>query len=295
MFAIIDPENARPEYPGMPPVGSFCWHELATSDYEAAFAFYSQLFGWDAISRMDMGPAGNYLIFGQNGVQRGGMYIKPPDWPAPPNWMPYGHVANVDESATHLDAAGAKILNAPMDVPGGGRITSLIDPSGAAFAINSVMAAAKPAAKSKSKSKANPMTNPESNPELNAELNPELKVEPKPEPKPEPKLESKPVLEVKAKAKAKAKPRVVKKKAASTKTSAAKTVRKTVRKGKAVARKEGKSLARKGKSLARKGKRVARKEGRSLVRKGKSLARNFMKKAKKQVNAARSRMARRKK
>ena len=46
----------------MAPMGTFSWHELATSDNEAAFAFYSGLFGWDAISRMDMGPMGTYLI-----------------------------------------------------------------------------------------------------------------------------------------------------------------------------------------------------------------------------------------
>ncbi len=106
LFAIIDPENARPEHDGIPPLGAFSWHELATSDNEAAFAFYSGLFGWDAISRMDMGPAGVYLIFGTNGVQRGGMYIKPPDWPAPPHWLPYGHVPSVDDSAGELESAG---------------------------------------------------------------------------------------------------------------------------------------------------------------------------------------------
>ena len=31
-FAILDPENSRPEVQGMPPAGSFSWHELATSD-----------------------------------------------------------------------------------------------------------------------------------------------------------------------------------------------------------------------------------------------------------------------
>ena len=86
-----------PKSAGMPPLGTFSWHELATSDNEAAFAFYSGLFGWDAMQRMDMGPVGIYLIFGSNGVQRGGMYIKPPENPGPPNWLPYVHVPNADE------------------------------------------------------------------------------------------------------------------------------------------------------------------------------------------------------
>ena len=105
VFAIIDPENARPEAAGTPPLGTFSWHELATTDNEAAFAFYSGLFGWDAMQRMDMGPTGIYLIFGQNGVQRGGMYIKPADMPAPPNWLPYAHVPNADKgyALAHLE------------------------------------------------------------------------------------------------------------------------------------------------------------------------------------------------
>ena len=99
VFAIIDPENARPEpTSNPPPLGTFSWHELATTDNEAAFAFYSNLFGWDAITRMDMGETGIYLIFGQNGVQKGGMYIKPPTMPAPPNWLPYAHVPSVDDA-----------------------------------------------------------------------------------------------------------------------------------------------------------------------------------------------------
>ena len=96
-----------PNPSGIPPLGTFSWHELATSDNEAAFAFYSGLFGWDAMTRMDMGPTGIYLVFGMNGVQRGGMYIKPPDWPAPPNWMPYAHVPSVDASAANLESVGA--------------------------------------------------------------------------------------------------------------------------------------------------------------------------------------------
>ncbi|MEO8019701.1 MAG: VOC family protein [Pseudomonadota bacterium] len=154
VFAIIDPENARPEAVGVPPLGTFTWHELATSDNEAAFAFYSGLFGWDAMERMDMGPTGIYLIFGANGVQRGGMYIKPPDWPAPPNWMPYVHVPSTDEGFKLAMTVGATGLVPPMDVPGGSRIASLIDPAGAGFAIHSFPPAATAMASSKPKPKA---------------------------------------------------------------------------------------------------------------------------------------------
>lgn len=135
VFAILDPENARAEPTGIPPVGTFSWHELATSDLEAAFSFYQSLFGWDALTRMDMGPLGTYLIFGWNGQQRGGIYNKPPDMPAPPNWLPYVQHVDADTGAKVAQSGGSTIVNGPMDVPGGSRIVAFIDPTGAAFAI----------------------------------------------------------------------------------------------------------------------------------------------------------------
>jgi len=193
VFAIIDPENARAEHVGVPPLGTFSWHELATSDNEAAFAFYSGLFGWDAMARMDMGPTGVYLIFGWNGQQRGGMYIKPADWPAPPNWMPYIHVPNVDDGFVSAVGDGARELVAPMNVPGGSRIASLTDPTGAAVAIHSMpAAAAKPKPKAKTKAKAKAKT----------KAKPKAKAKAKPAKKP---VAKKKVMKKKPRPKAKAK------------------------------------------------------------------------------------------
>jgi len=156
VFAILDPENSRAEPVGMPPVGSFSWHELATSDHEAAFAFYSGLFGWDALARHDMGPMGIYLIFGSNGVQRGGMFIKPAENPGPPSWLPYVSIPDADSGFMSATGAGAKVLVPPMTVPGGTRIAQLLDPTGAAFAVHSpgeMAAAPAPAAKKAAKPK----------------------------------------------------------------------------------------------------------------------------------------------
>jgi predicted enzyme related to lactoylglutathione lyase len=209
-FAIINPENARADSDGVPPLGTFSWHELATTDNEAAFAFYSGLFGWDAITRMDMGPSGVYLIFGQNGKQRGGMYIKPAEWPAPPNWLPYAHVPNADKGFSLAKSTGAKEMVAPMDVPGGSRIATLMDPAGAPFAIHSMPAVPKAAAASATATTAA---------------------------KPKAKAKAK----VKAKAKAKAKTKAAKKPAA-----AKKVVRKAAKKvAKKAARKAPKKMARK--------------------------------------------------
>jgi len=165
VFAILDPENSRAEPEGMPPAGSFSWHELATSDHEAAFAFYSGLFGWDALARHDMGPMGIYLIFGSQGIQRGGMFIKPAENPGPPSWLPYVSIPDADAGFASATSSGAKVLVPPMTVPGGTHIAQLMDPTGAAFAVHSPGTTAeasapapakKPKAKAAAKQKAAP-------------------------------------------------------------------------------------------------------------------------------------------
>jgi predicted enzyme related to lactoylglutathione lyase len=174
LFAILDPENARPE-PGLPPVGTFSWHELATSDSEAALAFYGALFGWEAMTRMDMGPSGTYLVFGSNGIQRGGMYLKSASMEGPPFWLPYASVSSADVAAKTASGSGAKVMQEPMDVPGGGRIAIIVDPTGAAFAVHSV-AAAEPApamdkpAKSKPAAKAKPAAVKQAKPKARAKV-----------------------------------------------------------------------------------------------------------------------------
>jgi predicted enzyme related to lactoylglutathione lyase len=217
VFAVIDPENARPESTGVPPLGSFAWHELATSDNEAAFAFYSGLFGWDAIARMDIGPTGIYLIFGENGIQRGGMYLKPPENPGPPSWLPYAHVPNADESFQTALASGAKGTVPPMEVPGGSRVANLVDPAGADFAVHSMP-------------KVGPMAVPPAKPKAVARV--KAKATPKPKPKPRKKAAP-------AKKKSPARKKAAKKVA---RKSVGKVVRKVAKKA---ARKKSKTVRRK--------------------------------------------------
>jgi hypothetical protein len=90
------------------------------------------------------------------------MYIKPPENPGPPSWLPYVHVPNADRAFEIAVGTGAQGTVPPMEVPGGSRIANLIDPAGASFAVHSMPAtgpmALKPAkakapAKSKAKSK----------------------------------------------------------------------------------------------------------------------------------------------
>ncbi|HXV85402.1 MAG TPA: VOC family protein, partial [Gemmatimonadales bacterium] len=148
VFAAYTPDGWSGPSP-VPGMGEFSWHELATTDPVAAFTFYHALFGWDKTDSFDMGPElGLYQMYGLagSGQTMGGIYRKPAEMPAPPNWLPYALVPNADRAADRAKAAGGTILNGPMEVPGGDRIAMLLDPQGAAFAVHS-RATAAPVAK----------------------------------------------------------------------------------------------------------------------------------------------------
>lgn len=138
-FAVFKP-GAMPE--GAAPPTDFSWHELATSDQQGALAFYSELFGWSRGPAHDMGPSGTYQLIEHGGAQVGGIY-KMMDASRPPHWLTYIRVADVDRAAAAAKAAGGRVLNGPMDVPGGSRVVQLADPQGGAFALHQP---AKPAA-----------------------------------------------------------------------------------------------------------------------------------------------------
>lgn len=140
VIAIFTPEREMPAH-DLARHGEFSWHELYTTDYQAAFAFYAAIAGWEKLGEFDMGPMGTYLLWGRNGTQLGGMMTMPkemktPDGkPVPPSWMFYITTADFDAALDRAKAKGAKVINGPMEVPGGQRIVQLLDPQGAAIAL----------------------------------------------------------------------------------------------------------------------------------------------------------------
>ena len=130
-----------------PKRGEFSWHELATSDWRAAIDFYSAVFGWEKMAEHDMGPEmGKYVLFGSNGVQRGGMFNKPAAMPGGPGWLGYVRVKDVNDAVKKAKAARGTLVNGPMEVPGGDWIAQFVDPYGAMFAVHTLAADLKPAA-----------------------------------------------------------------------------------------------------------------------------------------------------
>ena len=117
----------------------FSWHELVTTNADAALDFYKNLFGWEVKGNFDMGgDAGLYQMFGRDRFTYGGVMNKAGDTPANPYWLHYVAVADsADAAAERAKEAGATLLSGPMEVPGGDRIAVLTDPQGAVFAVHS--------------------------------------------------------------------------------------------------------------------------------------------------------------
>lgn len=137
VFAAYRSATEMQEADEEPQVGEFSWHELITTDHEAAFEFYSALFGWEKTESMDMGEMGTYQMYGRAGRTLGGMFNKTTERPQPPAWVLYARVPDADRAAEKIKAKGGQVLNGPMDVPGGDRVAQCMDPQGAAFAVHS--------------------------------------------------------------------------------------------------------------------------------------------------------------
>jgi hypothetical protein len=270
-FAVLaDPQGATFAVytpPGPPPEGStdasgpgaFNWHELTTTDYAAAVDFYVELFGWEKGPAHDMGAMGIYQIINQNGAQVGGIYnLSTPS--TPPHWLSYVGVADCEKATAAAKAAGARILNGPMEVPGGSWITMMMDPQGGAFAVVEPpkAAAKKPAAKAKKPKSATKADMPAA-----AAPSPSAPA-PKPAKKPAGKVAAKkgkapakkaPAKKAVAKKAVKKAAKKVAKKAAkkAVKKAAKKAVGKAVKKGPVAKRAAAKSAkAKRGKSAAKK-------------------------------------------
>ncbi len=137
IFAVFAPAGEHPDRASDPQPGEFSWHELATTNHEAAFDFYHKLFGWEKTDSMDMGEAGIYQMYGHKGRTLGGIFNKTADMPGPPAWLCYIKVPDVREAVERVKKMGGSILNGPMEVPGGDLIAQCMDPEGAAFALHS--------------------------------------------------------------------------------------------------------------------------------------------------------------
>jgi len=136
-FYIFQPASNEQRPEAAPEIGDASWHELMTTDMNAAMKFYEDVFNWQPTESVDMGDMGKYQMFNRPHGMIGGMMNKPPQMAnVPPNWLIYFRVPDVDAAVERIKANGGKVLNGPNDVPGGDRVVSAMDPQGAAFGLH---------------------------------------------------------------------------------------------------------------------------------------------------------------
>ena len=144
-FAVVaDPQGATftlfcgsgdpaPELAANMP-GKIGWHELHTTDGEAALSFYQQLFGWEKSFANDMGPMGIYQTFSVGGAWTGG--IMNGGGAPEPHWLYYINVEDIDAATVRVAEAGGEVLHGPHQVPGGNWVVMGKDPQGTEFALS---------------------------------------------------------------------------------------------------------------------------------------------------------------
>jgi predicted enzyme related to lactoylglutathione lyase len=133
-LALVKGLNSGQEQPAaLISPGHIGWHELFAVNWEGAFAFYTELFGWQK-AEAEVGRMGTYQLFSAAGQTIGGMSNKPPTVPMP-FWLYYFNVGDIDAAAERVKAGGGKILEGPLEARGSNRIVRCTDPQGAMFAL----------------------------------------------------------------------------------------------------------------------------------------------------------------
>jgi uncharacterized protein len=115
-------------------VSTFVWYELMTTDAKAAENFYSKVVGWTA---KEAGQAGmDYTLLLAGEVPTAGLMVldkQACDAGAPPCWIGYVGVDDVDAYVSRVTKAGGKVHVPPTDIPNIGRFAMVADPQDAVF------------------------------------------------------------------------------------------------------------------------------------------------------------------
>ena len=113
---------------------TLCWADLSSADPERAGKFYGGLFGWQLL-KDEKDPSGYIHI--KNGEHFiGGIPPAQHRNPnAPPHWLVYFQVANVEATTDKASQLGGKVLMPPRNMENVGTWSVVADPQGAVFSL----------------------------------------------------------------------------------------------------------------------------------------------------------------
>ena len=92
--------------------GSFCWNELATTDLDAARAFYTQVFGWERLDQGATHAADAYTLAGE--ILCGAHSAGEGEFPA---WSVWFAVEDCEASAAKVAELGGSVFVPPNEGP----------------------------------------------------------------------------------------------------------------------------------------------------------------------------------
>jgi predicted enzyme related to lactoylglutathione lyase len=117
-----------------PTSGTFCWADLQTTDPAAARAFYAKVLGWQFADVPGPMPYAGASV--DAGMTAGVMELpaRARDAGAPPHWMPYVAVDDVDATVARARELGGTVI-APTMKMDAGAFAVLADPTGGVFAV----------------------------------------------------------------------------------------------------------------------------------------------------------------
>lgn len=120
-------------------VGTVWWSEIVSPNPAQSRAFYSSVVGWTPkiVAAEDQSRAPNageaeYTLFVQDGNEVAGANQLDSKDPAAarPGWLTYIQVVNVDTAVEQALKNGGRLLKAPYDATGMGRMAVVADPDG---------------------------------------------------------------------------------------------------------------------------------------------------------------------
>ncbi|HLF41012.1 MAG TPA: VOC family protein [Acidimicrobiia bacterium] len=107
--------------------GTPSWVDLATTDADAACAFYTALFGWRGEDQGEQ--AGHYVMLRKGDRDVAALYQAGPGQ-GPPHWNTYVTVAEVAHSVEKIESLGGTVAMPPFDVMDAGRMAVVQDATG---------------------------------------------------------------------------------------------------------------------------------------------------------------------
>jgi predicted enzyme related to lactoylglutathione lyase len=110
--------------------GRFVWHELHTGDRRGALDFYCMLLGWQ--TREILLGDEPYGLCISDGRDHAGVVQST----APPHWLPYLAVDDIDACMARVERLRGKVVRPPTEIRNIGPFAVLADPQGARFAVH---------------------------------------------------------------------------------------------------------------------------------------------------------------